>query len=224
MALRYGSRARPVQQRGRASARAPMVHATARTDHPVRQGLYGIFEVFVDTILVCTSTGLVVARDRRVVRTASPAPRSRRRRSRRACRGVWGDIVVTTGIADRSPSRPSSAGRYYGETGDRLPLRHEGRSCPTACCGSSSAYLGAIGLAAPGVGRRRHPERPHGAAEPRGPAAAEPGGRAARCGTSSPGRAPGAESAQFPLRGMRRAWPVPTSSRSTDSRPMRAMR
>jgi AGCS family alanine or glycine:cation symporter len=39
---------------------APIVHSAARTDHPVRQGLYGIFEVFVDTILVCTSTGLVI--------------------------------------------------------------------------------------------------------------------------------------------------------------------
>lgn len=27
---------------------APMVHATAYVDHPVRQGLYGIFEVFMD--------------------------------------------------------------------------------------------------------------------------------------------------------------------------------
>ena len=39
---------------------APIVHSAARTDHPVRQGLYGIFEVFVDTLLVCTSTGLVI--------------------------------------------------------------------------------------------------------------------------------------------------------------------
>lgn len=39
---------------------APMVHAAAQTDHPVRQGLYGIFEVFVDTILICTTTGLVI--------------------------------------------------------------------------------------------------------------------------------------------------------------------
>ena len=39
---------------------APMVHAAAQTDHPVRQGLYGIFEVFVDTLLVCTVTGLAI--------------------------------------------------------------------------------------------------------------------------------------------------------------------
>ncbi|MDR1741525.1 MAG: sodium:alanine symporter family protein [Synergistaceae bacterium] len=39
---------------------APMVHATANVDHPVRQGLYGIFEVFVDTFIICSMTALVV--------------------------------------------------------------------------------------------------------------------------------------------------------------------
>ncbi len=35
---------------------APMVHATAITDHPCRQGTYGLFEVFLDTIVICTLT------------------------------------------------------------------------------------------------------------------------------------------------------------------------
>ncbi|MDG2866002.1 alanine:cation symporter family protein, partial [Vibrio parahaemolyticus] len=39
---------------------SPMIHSTARTDHPVKQGLWGAFEVFVDTILVCTITALVI--------------------------------------------------------------------------------------------------------------------------------------------------------------------
>ena len=39
---------------------APMVHATAHIDHPVRQGLYGIFEVFMDTIIICSMTALVI--------------------------------------------------------------------------------------------------------------------------------------------------------------------
>jgi AGCS family alanine or glycine:cation symporter len=39
---------------------APMVHATAVVDHPCRQGMYGIFEVFVDTIVICTLTALVI--------------------------------------------------------------------------------------------------------------------------------------------------------------------
>lgn len=39
---------------------APMVHCTARVDHPVRQGLYGIFEVFMDTIIICTLTATTI--------------------------------------------------------------------------------------------------------------------------------------------------------------------
>ncbi|MDY3867745.1 MAG: sodium:alanine symporter family protein [Pyramidobacter sp.] len=39
---------------------APMVHAAAQVDHPVQQGLYGIFEVFMDTIVICTLTSLVI--------------------------------------------------------------------------------------------------------------------------------------------------------------------
>ena len=39
---------------------APMVHATANVDHPARQGLYGIFEVFVDTMIICAMTALVI--------------------------------------------------------------------------------------------------------------------------------------------------------------------
>lgn len=39
---------------------SPMAHATAKTDHPARQGLWGIFEVFFDTIIMCTATALVI--------------------------------------------------------------------------------------------------------------------------------------------------------------------
>ena len=39
---------------------APMVHCTAKTDDPVRQGLYGLFEVFVDTLVICNLTALTI--------------------------------------------------------------------------------------------------------------------------------------------------------------------
>ena len=39
---------------------APIAHAAADVDHPVKQGIYGVFEVFMDTIVVCTTTALVV--------------------------------------------------------------------------------------------------------------------------------------------------------------------
>jgi AGCS family alanine or glycine:cation symporter len=37
---------------------APMAHATVRTDSPAAQGMLGIVEVFVDTVLLCTLTAL----------------------------------------------------------------------------------------------------------------------------------------------------------------------
>ena len=37
-----------------------IAHACADTDEPVKQGMFGIFEVFMDTIVVCSMTGLVV--------------------------------------------------------------------------------------------------------------------------------------------------------------------
>lgn len=39
---------------------APMAHAATSEVDPVKQGLYGIFEVFMDTIVICTLTGLTV--------------------------------------------------------------------------------------------------------------------------------------------------------------------
>ena len=37
-----------------------IAHACADTDEPVKQGFFGIFEVFVDTIVICTLTALVI--------------------------------------------------------------------------------------------------------------------------------------------------------------------
>ena len=39
---------------------APIAHASSSERNPVKQGLYGIFEVFMDTIVICTLTALVI--------------------------------------------------------------------------------------------------------------------------------------------------------------------
>lgn len=39
---------------------APIAHAAANVEHPVEQGLYGVFEVFADTIIICTLTALAI--------------------------------------------------------------------------------------------------------------------------------------------------------------------
>ena len=37
-----------------------IAHACADTDKPIEQGMFGIFEVFMDTIVICTMTALVI--------------------------------------------------------------------------------------------------------------------------------------------------------------------
>ena len=39
---------------------APMVHATAVTEHPFQQGVWGAFEVFFDTIVICSLSALAI--------------------------------------------------------------------------------------------------------------------------------------------------------------------
>ncbi len=39
---------------------APIAHAAADVDHPVKQGMFGVFEVFMDTVVVCTMTALII--------------------------------------------------------------------------------------------------------------------------------------------------------------------
>jgi AGCS family alanine or glycine:cation symporter len=39
---------------------APMAHSSATNDHPVRQGFWGIFEIIVDTLIICSTTAFVV--------------------------------------------------------------------------------------------------------------------------------------------------------------------
>ena len=58
-AIRFGV-ARGVFTNEAGLGSAPIAHAAATTDHPVRQGLWGVFEVFVDTIVICSITAIAI--------------------------------------------------------------------------------------------------------------------------------------------------------------------
>jgi AGCS family alanine or glycine:cation symporter len=58
-AIRYGV-ARGIFSNEAGLGSAPIAHATACTDHPIRQAFWGIIEVLVDTIIMCTATALVI--------------------------------------------------------------------------------------------------------------------------------------------------------------------
>ncbi len=58
-AMRFGV-ARGLYSNEAGEGSAAVIHASADVDHPVRQGLCGIIEVFVDTMIICSATGFVV--------------------------------------------------------------------------------------------------------------------------------------------------------------------
>ena len=58
-ALRYGV-ARGVFTNEAGMGSSAMAHAAAQVDHPAQEGMWGIFEVFVATLLVCSVTALVI--------------------------------------------------------------------------------------------------------------------------------------------------------------------
>jgi alanine or glycine:cation symporter, AGCS family len=114
MALRVGV-ARGLFSNEAGLGSAPIVHAAARTDHPVRQGLYGIFEVFIDTILVCTVTGLAIIATGVWSSGATGAALAGAAFST-GLPGTWGNIVVTVSLVLFAYSTVVGWS-YYGETG-----------------------------------------------------------------------------------------------------------
>lgn len=141
MALRYGV-ARGLFSNEAGLGSAPIVHATADTDHPVRQGLYGIFEVFVDTILICTTTGLVI-----LVTGAWDDGQTGAALAAQAFQiglpGTWGHLIVTTGLVLFAFST-IIGWSYYGETGIVYLLGAKA-ALPYRIVWLVFIYLGAVG-------------------------------------------------------------------------------
>jgi len=141
MAMRYGI-ARGLFSNEAGLGSAPMVHAAAETDHPARQGLYGIFEVLVDTILICTTTGLVVLVSGDWQGGATGAALSVQAFSS-GLPGTWGGIIVTTGLVLFAFST-LIGWSYYGETG-AVYLLGTRAAVPYRLLWLVFIYLGAVG-------------------------------------------------------------------------------
>lgn len=75
---------------------APIAHAAAATDHPARQGLWGAFEVFFDSLVLCTVSGLVILTTG-VWQDAIPSEAAMSVAFERGFAG--GSFVVTVGLA-----------------------------------------------------------------------------------------------------------------------------
>lgn len=92
---------------------SPMAHACATTDHPVRQGLWGISEVFVDTIIICTMTALVILSTNVDITDTNNAASLVARAF--ATGSSFGNIIVCVGLTLFALST-ILGWAYYGET------------------------------------------------------------------------------------------------------------
>lgn len=58
-AMRFGV-ARGLYSNEAGEGSAAVIHSSANVDHPSRQGFYGVVEVFVDTMIICSTTGFAI--------------------------------------------------------------------------------------------------------------------------------------------------------------------
>lgn len=94
LALRFGV-ARGVFSNEAGLGSAPIAHAAAKTDQPVRQGMIAMLGTFIDTLVVCTVTGLVI-----VIMDVLPSGESGAALTSMAYAKAFpgGDLVVTVGL------------------------------------------------------------------------------------------------------------------------------
>lgn len=95
-AMRYGV-ARGVFTNEAGLGSAPIAHAAAITDNPVRQGLWGVFEVFMDTIVICTITALTILTTG-VWKNGGTGAALTTEAFSHGLPGTWGGIIVSIGI------------------------------------------------------------------------------------------------------------------------------
>ncbi|MDO4542141.1 MAG: sodium:alanine symporter family protein [Bacillota bacterium] len=117
-AIRYGV-ARGVFSNEAGLGSAPIAAAAAKTDHPCRQGYVNMTGTFIDTIIICTMTGLVIASsgalgavDSATGEFISGAPLTTLAFSTQL--GQFGRVLVTIGIL-LFASSTILGWSYYGE-------------------------------------------------------------------------------------------------------------
>lgn len=156
---------------------APIAHASTSETEPVRQGFYGIFEVFADTMVVCTLTGVTLLISGVGIDYGSPA-------STALCAGALGTVlgrgggalVIAVGMCFFALSTLLSWGLYGARCCEFLLGARSVR--PYLALFSAVAFLGAVHGPGPRLGSLRRPQRPDGPAQPLRPAGPLPRGRA----------------------------------------------
>ena len=91
---------------------APMAHAAAETPGPIQQGLYGIFEVFADTTVICTMTSLVILMSGTPIKYGQPAGVELTNAAFAMTYGKYASVVVAIGLSLFAGSTILSWGLY----------------------------------------------------------------------------------------------------------------
>ncbi len=77
---------------------APTAHAASSTQNPVKQGTWGIFEVFVDTIVLCTMTALVIILAGKGVFAYSENPMMMAIKAYSSVLGGWSEVYMCVSV------------------------------------------------------------------------------------------------------------------------------
>jgi len=112
-AIRYGV-ARGVFSNEAGLGSAPIVHAVAKTKSPVRQGLIAMNGTFIDTIVVCSMTGIIILLETNVWTSGKTSSVLSALAYETALPGI-GSYVVTLGLILFAYST-LIGWSYYGET------------------------------------------------------------------------------------------------------------
>ena len=96
-AMRFGI-ARGVFSNEAGLGSAPIAHAAAQTNNPIRQGTVAMLGTFIDTIIICSITGLVIMVTGAWQSGENGAPMSALAFSQ-GLPGGWGQYIVSIGLA-----------------------------------------------------------------------------------------------------------------------------
>lgn len=77
---------------------APTAHAASSTRNPAKQGVWGIFEVFVDTVVLCTMTALVIILAGEGVYAYSENPMMMAIKAYSSVLGGWSEVYMCVSV------------------------------------------------------------------------------------------------------------------------------
>ena len=152
-----------------------IAHACADTRKPVKQGMFGIFEVFADTIVICTLTAMVILCSGVPVGYGSAAGAELTISGFTATYGGWSSIFTALQLCILHHHRLGPLRLPV----HRVPVPHRqgGRPLPRGLL--LRVHSGRDGRSGPAVEHRRHLQRTDEHPEPHGPApAVRHGGKA----------------------------------------------